>query len=203
MNQYIKTIESRAQCVNIKAEIVLAYLLKEYPRFAYWSGSHNEILHHYGQGGLAQHTSEVLELGFSCRSLLHKESEVDAMEYFFAALFHDTGKMFDYDIYGDQKNEQGELVNPRWEPTEHRRLIHHLPRSVLIWHDIISKYPDLNDRYHDSVVHAILAHHGRREAGSPVAPKTAVAWLLHLCDGISARMDDCDTLDIVHRPANV
>lgn len=35
------------------------------------------------------------------------------------------------------------------------------------------------------------------EAVSPVAQKTRVAWLLHLCDGISARMDDAETLDVV------
>ncbi len=194
MNQYIERIESRAQCVDIKAQRVLKYLLTEYPQFVYWSGSHNNLLHHYGRTGLARHTSEVIELGFSCRSLLHKETDIDAMEYFFAALFHDTGKMFDYDQVGD---------SDEWKPQEHRRLIHHLPRSALIWHDVIAKYPDLNGRYHDSVLHAILAHHGRRDAGSPVAPKTGTAWLLHLCDGISARMDDCERLDVVNKPAYV
>lgn len=28
--------------------------------------------------------------------------------------------------------------------------------------------------------------------------KTQTAWLVHLCDGISARMNDCDRLDLVH-----
>jgi 23S rRNA maturation-related 3'-5' exoribonuclease YhaM len=59
------------------------------------------------------------------------------------------------------------------------------------------KFPELNTRYHDSVLHAILAHHGRREAGSPVAPKSRIAWLVHLSDQISARMADADTLDII------
>ena len=45
---------------------------------------------------------------------------------------------------------------------------------------------------HDEVLHAILSHHGRREYGSPVSPSTRIAWLLHLCDSISARMFDCN-----------
>jgi len=56
-----------------------------------------------------------------------------------------------------------------------------------------------DNELHDKVLHAILAHHGCREAGSPVAPKTREAWLVHFCDGISARMDDADTWDIIKR----
>ena len=52
--------------------------------------------------------------------------------------------------------------------------------------------------YHEDVLHAVLAHHGTREAGSPVAPKSRVAWLVHLCDGISARMYDADTMDVIN-----
>jgi 23S rRNA maturation-related 3'-5' exoribonuclease YhaM len=48
----------------------------------------------------------------------------------------------------------------------------------------------------DEVLHAILAHHGFQEFGSPVQPNSKVAWLLHLCDSISARMDDVDKMDI-------
>ena len=41
--------------------------------------------------------------------------------------------------------------------------------------------------------------HGQREWGSPVMPKSRVAWLLHLSDGISARMADCETTDHVYQ----
>src|SRR5512135_2131480 len=138
----INTIKSIAYNIDPTrtASRVFKVLMETYPQFEYWSGSHNAILHHYGRHGLNVHTSEVLELGLDCFDRLQIQKDVDLVEYFYAALFHDTGKMFDYDMFGDQKNELGELVDPRWEPTEHRRLIHHLPRSVLIWHDIIKLF---------------------------------------------------------------
>mgnify|MGYP001355569212 CR=1 FL=1 len=177
-------LRSRATQHNVRQ--VFDELTAAYPQFEYWSGSHNKMLHHYERGGLVRHTCEIVELGLQAIPTLNLCEKVDPIEFYLAALFHDTGKMYDY-----VKDGEG------WKPCQHRRMIHHLPRSCIIWHDIASKFTEVNARYHDLVLHAILAHHGRREAGSPVAPLTRVAWLLHLCDGISARMDDVERLDIV------
>jgi 3'-5' exoribonuclease len=38
-----------------------------------------------------------------------------------------------------------------------------------------------------AVTHILLAHHGQRDWGSPVTPKTAEAWLLHSADMLSAQ----------------
>jgi 3'-5' exoribonuclease len=181
-------LASRANQHN--ARHVWDELIYRYPQFEFWSGSHQECYHHYGKGGLVRHTLEVVELGLHTIPTLDLCGKVDSIEYFLAALFHDTGKMFDYTT--DDKFKA-------FESAPHKRYIHHISRSALIWHDVASKFSEINDRYHDSVLHAILAHHGLREYGSPVAPKTRVAWLLHLCDGISARMDDAETLDVVHK----
>lgn len=187
----MEIIRDRASRLNCKD--ALDELLIKYPQFEWWSGSHQEGLHHYGDGGLAKHTSEVIELGLSAILTLNLIQKADQVEFFLAALFHDTGKMFDYKLV------EGVPIGVagRWAATEHRRLIHHLPRSLMIWHDVAQnpKY----ESYHDPVAHAILAHHGQREWGSPVAPKTRVAWMLHLSDSISARMNDADTLDVVHK----
>lgn len=179
----------RSHAEKLDMLLVFNELLKQYPQFEYWSGSHNKMCHHYELGGLVRHTSEIIEIGLHIIPTLDLCEKVDPIEFYLAALFHDTGKMYDYEQDGDN-----------WKPTQHRRIIHHLPRSTIIWHDVAREFPVLSAVYHDPVLHAILAHHGRREAGSPVAPLTRVAWLLHLCDGISARMDDADTLDIVKTP---
>lgn len=174
---------------------VYAALITQYPQFEHWSGSHSSKLHHYGKGGLVRHTWEIIDTGFHVIPSLNLTEKINSVEFFLAALFHDTGKMYDYN-YADGSG------GGFWTPTSHRRLIYHVPRSALIWHDIIAKFPDLNEKYHDDVLHDILAHHGKREYGSPVAPKTHCAWLLHLCDSISARMDDADRLDIVKAPTD-
>jgi hypothetical protein len=132
---------------------------------------------------------------------------------FSAALFHDAGKMWDYEpaplplgIMAETP-EGREKEYAEWQGTAHKRHIHHISRSALLWNETASKisqiaanssnsqYKGLHQGVIDDVLHAILAHHGLREWGSPVSPNTQMAWLLHLCDGISARMNDANKWD--------
>jgi hypothetical protein len=82
-------------------------------------------------------------------------------------------------------------------------MIHHISRSAItwshVWRDFEMTTPGIPVNYHDPVLHAILAHHGSRQYGSPVAPKSQVAWMLHLCDSVSARMDDWNKMDVVDK----
>jgi len=170
-------------------------------RFDIWSGSSKSEQHHYGKHGLTIHTYEVMSLAFGIRTNLSLERKIDKIELYFSVLFHDSGKMYDYspvhrDV-SDPRSDKDEFVTDyvEWTPTPHRRTIHHISRSGLLWHDAAQLVPQIYDKYHDNVLHNILAHHGRREWGSPVMPLTKTAWLLHLCDGISARMNDCEKID--------
>lgn len=172
------------------------------PRFPVWSGSGRPTQHHYGDGGLVVHTAEVVTLCLNNNKTLR--AGIDEKKLFCAALFHDSGKMWDY-----QRSTDPEIP---WEGSSHKRLIHHISRSALIWQEASHSYYDhspaigrplrvkydwLTDEVVDEVLHAILAHHGLREWGSPVMPKTRLAWMLHLCDNLSARINDADKWDHV------
>lgn len=160
--------------------------------FATWSGSCNSNHHHYGTGGLAQHTMEVIEfaqINGIKTEWLH-QIHFDRTALFLACLYHDVGKMWDY----EKSEVHGQEI---WQPTPHRRLVHHISRSALVWSNNCRDVGGVSSHLHDEVLHAILSHHGQRSWGSPVAPKTRTAWLLHLSDQLSARMDDCDTCDVV------
>ncbi len=163
-----------------------AVVLDDY-RFPIWSGSSKPHLHHYGKGGLIIHTSEVIKLCLSNNQLLN--TGINERLLFLAALFHDAGKMWDYAPVDPT------MVN--WYGTEHKRKIHHISRSALVW-SAASHPTSLTQLEIDEVLHAILAHHGQREWGSPVRPATRLAWMLHLCDGISARMNDVDKIEAAH-----
>ena len=191
---YCVFLEARAAQFNVLP--VYQCLLKHYPQFSTWAGSHNKLLHHCETNGLARHTAEIVELGLQVIPTLHIEAVTDPIEFYLAALFHDTGKMYDYKLVHDTSKVFP--VSDSWEPTEHRRLIYHIPRSLLIFHDI-AKESNISEDLHDRVSHAILSHHGSREHGSAVAPKSRVAWLLYLCDSLSARMDDCERLDVLNK----
>lgn len=174
------------------------YVLK-LPYFKVWTGCANPKGHHYGKGGLAQHVLEVCEL-----ALLNNKyygSPVDEAELFLACLFHDVGKLWDYiptesslpksvaaaEVFGPNNNEYKDWVN-----SDHKYKIHHITRSILVWNEAFDK-ENWDGRFEwdkDEVTHAILAHHGRREYGSPVEPQSKLAWLLHSADMISARLCD-------------
>jgi 3'-5' exoribonuclease len=179
----------------------IASVVIDDPRFELWSGSSKEHQHHYGKGGLIQHTYEVVELCIANYMLL--KLDVDPIELYLSALFHDCGKMWDYEPHlEDTSDPRGHDPSYKvdynsWHGTEHKRLIHHISRSALVWNSACIQHSFKYGKYADSVTHNILSHHGQREWGSPVMPKTKAAWLLHLCDGISARMNDADKCDFV------
>lgn len=157
----------------------LASVVLDDEKFPIWSASCHSIHHHYGKGGLAQHTFEVVDLCLRNNAYFPQQM-TDERLLFFSALFHDAGKMWDYRPLSDDY--------VKWEGTEHKRNIHHISRSALVWQKAYDQHGSFQGC--DEVLHAILAHHGSRQWGSPVTPNTKMAWLLHLCDGISARMDD-------------
>ena len=183
---YYLNIDKEKYC-NSEDSKKLASELIDNPKFQVWSGSSKKEQHHYGRSGLIIHTAEVVSLCFSSISVI--DVEIDKEELFLSALYHDAGKLYDYSpIDGTNYRE--------WEGAEHKRLIHHISRSALIWSDEVRKYPELERKHRDNVLHNILSHHGRREWGSPVAPKSKAAWILHLNDCLSARLNDCDKLDV-------
>lgn len=172
------------------------------PKFALWSGSAHSKVHHYGKGKLAQHTLEVVELCLQSNDYFIKLGKgVNKEELFLAALFHDIGKLDDYDYY-----RKGEIVKVDanqfttvqedyvyWKSTEHKKKIYHISKSGIVWSKTFDKYLKgvVPSEMHDNVLHAILSHHGRLEWKSPVTPQDRMGWLLHLSDNMSARMDDC------------
>ncbi|RJQ24584.1 HD domain-containing protein [Candidatus Parcubacteria bacterium] len=154
-------------------------------RFATWSGSSKPTAHHYGTGGLLEHVTEVVKLCLQSNEYFKTiDKGVDDRLLFLAALFHDVGKIWDYESYTDYNT--GEII---WKSNDHKNKIHHISRSVIVWNEASV---NMKQEERDEVTHAILAHHGQRAWGSPVEPQTRLAWLLHTCDHMSARMDDCD-----------
>lgn len=183
-------------CAKAKSLDVAAVcsLVLDNPKFILWSGSSKPFQHHYGKSGLVIHTAEVVQLCLLNNDMLSSSIEnriIDEKKLFLAALFHDVGKCWDYEPTNADYSE--------WKGTSHKRRIHHISRSGFVWNEAAQmtkdKYDWLTQEVIDDVFHAILSHHGLREYGSPVMPNTKLAWMLHLCDGISARMNDAEKWD--------
>ncbi len=122
--------------------------------------------HHACVGGLVEHTLDVIHVvltGCAAYPELNRDLVVTA------ALLHDLGKV---DAY-----------NPiTFELTEEGLLWGHLYRSASRVEAAIALQPEFDPELRLRLVHAILAHHGLLEHGSPVLPMTPEAILLHNAD---------------------
>lgn len=185
----------RMEARNCGCEKLANYVLND-TRFPVWSGSSKPNMHHYGEGGLIQHTWEVWSI--ASRTLEFYQNSIkrgvieglelpSKRELFLAILFHDVGKMWDY-----------QKVDGFWCGTSHKRTIHHISRSGIEWAKAVESTGEGRD-IEDNVLHAILAHHGQREWGSPVSPKSRLAWMVHISDMMSARMNDADKIDFIDK----
>lgn len=156
----------------------LACSVLELPGWESCAGSLNRK-HHFEEGGLQYHTWEVVKLAEAANTFACGEGRgANPESLFLAALFHDVGKLWDYGVGG----------------ATHKRRIHHITRSSLLWSESARK-ERVPTTVQDDVLHAILSHHGSREFGSSVSPATRLAWILHTSDLLSARLEDCERVD--------
>jgi len=136
----------------------------------FWDWPASVELHHAYRGGLVEHTLEVLDFAVSTAKTVGANLDVVIP----AAVWHDYMKIEDY------REEKMKFVRA---PYYH--VIHHIAGGFAEFRKIAEK-EFLDSVLTDAISHAILAHHGRKEQGSPVEPKTEEAWILHAADVWSA-----------------
>lgn len=186
MSKYKDTIEAYVNTLeddNYKK--VINSILDE--AFYNASGSGRDCHHHYGGEGLSKHSCEVM--AYACAintqsNYMFGNKAIKREMIVAAALFHDIGKTLDY---GLQMDLDGQL---KWAKREHCRKIGHISAGYRIWMEKSAGLIAEEERV--EIAHAILAHHGAREYGSPIAPATSLAWLIHCCDMMSARLDEAE-----------
>jgi len=123
--------------------------------------------HHACIGGLLEHTLAVVKL---CSFVAGEHPEIDRELLLTAAILHDVGKATSY--------TQGPVL----ERTDEGRLIDHVAQGALVVQTAIDGVEGFPQGLRNRLVHAILAHHGAFERGSPVAPQTLEALALHHAD---------------------
>jgi 3'-5' exoribonuclease len=144
--------------------------------------------HHARRGGLVEHTAQMMRTVLAVAPLyasLNQDLLVAGV------LFHDSGKLWEnalpengfvmsYDELGELVGHIPigmELVNALW-----RRLS---AENAEAWKQFSPPSEDV--RLH--LLHLIAAHHGEKELGSPVEPRTPEAMALHHIDNLDAKME--------------
>lgn len=126
--------------------------------------------HHNYIGGLLQHTAEVMTFAYNIASV----TDCFTDHIIVAALFHDIEKVKEYTLEGDYLPYASEIG--------------HVVGSAMTFREFADKN-DVSYKDVEAIVHCILAHHGRKEWGSPVEPQTPEAAIVHEADMISSRLN--------------
>lgn len=132
------------------------------------------MLHSSAFGGLLQHTLNVVEV---CRLVARLHSELDRDLLLTGALLHDIGKI------------KGFKVTTNINQTHEGNLIGHviLGDQELMSH--ISQIEGFPEDLAKKLRHILLAHHGKKEWGSPVEPMMPEALAVHEADDLDAKLD--------------
>ena len=133
--------------------------------------------HHVYTGGLAEHTLEVVDYCNNNIAGLGLDYDVVIA----AAIAHDWAKIHDYRQVPDPENPE----NLIWVNAPYKFNIHHIAGSHAEFYRQAHNVLRLDTMR--AIEHCILAHHGRKEWGSPVEPATPEALLLHQADMWSAK----------------
>jgi 3'-5' exoribonuclease len=167
-------------------ELCDAFLKEWGDRFRRTAAARN--YHHARRGGLVEHTAQMMRIAKEIAPL-YPQLNVDLL--LAGILFHDCGKLWEnalpetgftmsYDERGELMGHISiglELVNSLW-----RKLS---AEKTDAWKNLVPASEDV--RLH--LLHLIGAHHGEREFGSPVSPKTPEAMALHYIDNLDARLE--------------
>lgn len=129
-------------------------------------------VHHAYLGGLLEHSLSVLRLAMH---FADHYPVLDRQTLFCGALVHDLGKIREYNFDLDiRESDEGSLMG-------------HLVLGVMMIEPAL-KRSSLPDSLQLHLRHLILSHHGQREYGACVLPKTREAYILHYADNLDAKM---------------
>lgn len=175
-------------------------------------------------GGLAEHAIHMARLALGIHALykLHFLPDLNQDKLIFGCLFHDWGKMLEYDVKTPAypttltgtltphivlgpavvySHTEHILMNAENDGSPEANLIAEVNDYVC---DPLGDSLDLGAFNHivrtrDELMHIIAAHHGQLEWGSPVVPSTAEAIILHHLDNMDSKV--LHAISLMQKPA--
>lgn len=133
-----------------------------------------QSVHHAYRGGLLEHVVRMISVGrFLARSYSANEDLVIA-----GVVLHDIGKLqeLSYSSGLTSYSREGNLVG-------------HIGLGLILVRETANAISGFPERLRTHLEHLVLSHHGTREHGSPVEPKTLEAFLLAAVDDLDAKLN--------------
>lgn len=161
--------EVREPFVRVLLNRVLAdheALLREWPAA--------QSVHHAYRGGLLEHIVRMIGVGrFLARTYEANEDLVVA-----GVVLHDIGKLQELSYNAGMTSY-----------TRDGNLIGHIGLGLILVRETANGISGFPERLRTQLEHLVLSHHGSKEHGSPVEPKTLEAFILAAVDDLDAKLN--------------
>lgn len=143
--------------------------------------------HHARRGGLLEHTAQMMRAA-AALAAVYPTLHWDLVKT--GVLFHDCGKCWENDYQAEG------FVSPY---TTLGELLGHISIGIEVanrlWRSL-EENPEFTapsepprELVRDHLLHLIASHHGEKEYGAPVTPRTPEGWALHYIDNLDARYE--------------
>lgn len=152
-------------------ELLVRITTEHAERLRIWPAA--QTIHHAYRSGLLEHILSVAR-----SALVLGEAHGANTDLLIAgAILHDIGKLqeLDYDRAMSYSRE-GNLVG-------------HIALGIIMARAAIAGIPAFPDVLRTQVEHLVVSHHGHKEFGSPVEPKTIEAMILSAADDLDAKIN--------------
>jgi 3'-5' exoribonuclease len=143
--------------------------------------------HHARRGGLLEHTAQMMRSGLALETA-YPEMNWDLIKA--GILFHDCGKLWENDYVPEGFESPFSTVG---------ELLGHIPIGIelvnKLWRELEEQkaFPEKGEPARELVrqhlLHLVGSHHGQKEFGAPVTPRTPEAWVLHYIDNLDAKVE--------------
>jgi 3'-5' exoribonuclease len=140
-----------------------------------------KVFHQAYRHGLLEHTLSVAQAVSAAANFF---PGIDRDVAVTGALLHDIGKTEAY-------NDDPLAI----DLTDAGRLQGEIPLGYYLVRRRIEDIPGFDPHLAQCVLHIILSHHGKLEHGSPVAPATREAVLVHMIDNLGGRLGSFDRIE--------
>lgn len=143
--------------------------------------------HHARRGGLLEHTTQMMR---AAEALMPVYAGLNWDLVRAGVLFHDCGKLWELD-YAAQGfvcpvTMMGELLG---HITVGIEVANKIWRSLEGSAEFTAPAQPPRELVREHLLHLIASHHGLKEYGAPVTPRTPEAWMLHHIDNIDAHLE--------------
>jgi 3'-5' exoribonuclease len=143
--------------------------------------------HHARRGGLLEHTAQMMRSG-AALATAYPALNWDLVRA--GILFHDCGKLWELDYpaqgFVSPMTTIGELLG---HITVGIEVVNKLWRGLESSPEFAAPGQPPREAVREHLLHLIASHHGQKEYGAPVTPRTPEAWMLHHIDNIDAHLE--------------